>query len=220
MVAANDVATVIIARRGQWTDAWSLQKLLYYVQAWHAAITDKPLFEEDIQAWKDGPVVPKVWRSRQAQESRRAASQHVEDVALPEFASDLIDMVLGAYGSMSGEELRALTHVEEPWCDARGNLPEGASSEEVIPPAAMAAFYRANRKLGGRTAADLAAGGLHLMSHASVDPIDVDGILAGLSFGAYMDVGHDQWGGANLVDSEKLEVDGVQEGRHRSYSGA
>ena len=41
---ANDIASVIIARNGPWLDAMSLQKLLYYVQAWHLAITDEPLF--------------------------------------------------------------------------------------------------------------------------------------------------------------------------------
>jgi uncharacterized phage-associated protein len=37
-------------------DAMRLQKLLYYVQAWHLAVTDEPLFPEQIKAWKDGPV--------------------------------------------------------------------------------------------------------------------------------------------------------------------
>ena len=35
MYAANDIASVILERTGSWLDAMSLQKLLYYVQAWH-----------------------------------------------------------------------------------------------------------------------------------------------------------------------------------------
>ena len=39
-----------------------LQKLLYYAQAWHLALTGRPLIDEDIQAWRHGPAVPSVYR--------------------------------------------------------------------------------------------------------------------------------------------------------------
>lgn len=39
-----------------------LQKLLYYSQAWHLAIYDEPLFQDRIEAWVHGPVVPSVFR--------------------------------------------------------------------------------------------------------------------------------------------------------------
>ena len=35
-----------------------LQKLMYYSQAWHLALRDIPLFNEDFQAWVHGPVLP------------------------------------------------------------------------------------------------------------------------------------------------------------------
>ena len=38
-----------------------LQKLLYYAQAWNLAIHSKLLFNDPIQAWVHGPVVPSVW---------------------------------------------------------------------------------------------------------------------------------------------------------------
>ena len=76
MYAANDIASVILERTGSWLDAMSLQKLLYYVQAWHLAITDRPLFEEQIKAWKDGPVVPQVWHARD-RKSTRLNSSHL-----------------------------------------------------------------------------------------------------------------------------------------------
>ncbi|MDB6118895.1 MAG: putative prophage protein, partial [Verrucomicrobiaceae bacterium] len=40
-----------------------LQKLLYYAQGFHLALTGAPLFEEDIQAWVHGPVVREVWQA-------------------------------------------------------------------------------------------------------------------------------------------------------------
>ncbi|MEH2444259.1 MAG: type II toxin-antitoxin system antitoxin SocA domain-containing protein [Nostoc sp.] len=35
-----------------------VQKLLYYAQNLHLAMYDEPLFEEEIQAWRYGPVCP------------------------------------------------------------------------------------------------------------------------------------------------------------------
>lgn len=194
---ADQVASVIIARNGPWIDSMSLQKLLYYVQAWHVAITDRPLFAEKIKAWKDGPVVPQVWHARRDKASRRASTQEVPEGLLSQDESDLIDLVLAAYGSMSGEELSALTHVEGPWQNARGDLPPGVECREPLDLAEMADFYRSHRKLGGRTAADLAAAGIHVRSKAAGGPIDVDAILDSLGE-EFEDAGDDPWGGANL----------------------
>ena len=38
-----------------------LQKMLYYQQGFHLAYFGTPLFEEDIEAWMYGPVVPSVY---------------------------------------------------------------------------------------------------------------------------------------------------------------
>lgn len=38
-----------------------LQKLLYYVEAWHAALKDKALFSNDFEAWAHGPVCKDVF---------------------------------------------------------------------------------------------------------------------------------------------------------------
>lgn len=38
-----------------------LQKLVYFAHGWHLAIVDQPLIEEDIQAWKYGPVIPELY---------------------------------------------------------------------------------------------------------------------------------------------------------------
>ncbi|MEV4838195.1 type II toxin-antitoxin system antitoxin SocA domain-containing protein [Nonomuraea sp. NPDC049486] len=217
MLTANDVASVIIARNGPWLDAMSLQKLLYYVQAWHVAITNEPLFDEQVKAWKDGPVVPQVWRARKDRASRRAATQNIEGIHLDDLASDLIDLVIGAYGSMSGEELSALTHAETPWKEARGDLPADAECRNPISLDAMARFYRTHRKLGGRTAADLAAGGIHLSAAKGAGRVDVDALLASLGDEG-MDAGSDPWGGGNLQDSSLLDAEGIEQEPRRSYA--
>lgn len=44
----------------------------------------------------------------------------------------MVDLVLATYGSISGDELSALTHIEQPWLDARGDLPPDAPCSEPI----------------------------------------------------------------------------------------
>ena len=38
-------------------DQMKLNKLVYYAQAWFLANFDKPLYEDDIEAWPHGPVI-------------------------------------------------------------------------------------------------------------------------------------------------------------------
>lgn len=219
MLAADDVASVILARSGPWMDAMRLQKLLYYVQAWHVAVTDEPLFPEQIKAWKAGPVVPQVWHARKDRDRRRAATQNVGDIHLDAMTSDLIDLVLANYGSMSGEELSALTHVEQPWRQTRGNLPEDAECRESIDVSVMARYYRANRKLDGLTAPDLAAGGIHRRGSGASGPVDVDAILDSLPE-EYGDAGDDPWGGANLDPGDRYDSDGIVRTPGRAYGAS
>ena len=202
LINANDLASVIIARRGAWIDAMSLQKLLYYVQAWHLAIADEPAFSEKVKAWKDGPVVPQVWHERRDGRTRSAAVQDLQNITLDPLTSDIVELVLATYGSMSAQELSALTHTESPWMDAREGVPPESESRQEIEREAMASFYRRERRLGGRTAADLAIGGIHLAAHIPDDePLDIDSLLSSLADDdEESDV--DPWGGANLLTAK------------------
>ena len=38
-----------------------LQKLCYYAQAWHLALLNEPLFNENVEAWIHGPVIPALY---------------------------------------------------------------------------------------------------------------------------------------------------------------
>jgi uncharacterized phage-associated protein len=41
--------------------AMKLHKLLYYCQAWSLVWDGEPLFEEEIEAWVSGPVIPYLY---------------------------------------------------------------------------------------------------------------------------------------------------------------
>jgi uncharacterized phage-associated protein len=213
---ADDVASVIIARCGSWLTAMQLQKLLYYVEAWHLAITDRALLDEDIEAWEKGPVVPEVRNLRRSAASRLAGN--APGVELDATASGIIDLVLSTYGSLSGDEMSYLTHAELPWVEARRGLRNDAPSNRAISKESMAEFYRERRRLDGRTAADLAAIGVFNRSLDQNDErVDVDSLLAGLSRDLD-DPGDDPIGGSSLDVPPDLDLDGIETQPRHAYA--
>ena len=59
-IKAIDVAQYILnyfRKKGQPITTLKLQKLVYYVQAWSLVWDDAPIFDEDFEAWVNGPVV-------------------------------------------------------------------------------------------------------------------------------------------------------------------
>lgn len=118
-----------------------LQKLVYYAQAWSLALFDRPLFEEDFQAWMHGPVLPSLYH--------RHKDYKYEPLPAPEGAVDLdpdtealLTDLLNTYGEKSAKALEELTHQEEPWIRARGGLSIEEYCREIIPKDHMKEFYR------------------------------------------------------------------------------
>lgn len=61
---ALDISKYIIIRSCQFgapVNHTKLQKVLYFIQAEFLVLKDEPCFEERIEAWKDGPIIPKVY---------------------------------------------------------------------------------------------------------------------------------------------------------------
>jgi uncharacterized phage-associated protein len=155
----DDVAAALVTKLGP-VDAMKLQKLLYYAQGWHLAITGQPLFSEPIEAWRDGPVVPAVYFKHRRM--RKVTNWPAGDPAgLDKDALQLLDLVCASYGELSGDDLSTLTHSEEPWRYARRDLRDDQWGDSRITYDAMRRFFT-GRELAGHTTADLAAGGLAL----------------------------------------------------------
>ena len=39
-----------------------VQKLVYFAHGWHLGITQKPLINEQVEAWPYGPVIPSLYQ--------------------------------------------------------------------------------------------------------------------------------------------------------------
>jgi uncharacterized phage-associated protein len=139
MPSAHDVARYILEQKGE-MDTWKLQKLVYYSQAWHLVWDSEPLFEEPVQAWANGPVIPALFREHRGKfKMKRWPKGNIS--RLTKSQRESIDVVLKHYGKRSGFALREHTHKEPPWKDARTGFDAGAPSNAVITHDAMASYY-------------------------------------------------------------------------------
>ncbi|WP_338664314.1 type II toxin-antitoxin system antitoxin SocA domain-containing protein [Pararoseomonas sp. SCSIO 73927] len=139
MPSVIDVAAYILAEKGPMT-AMKLQKLVYYSQAWSLVWDERPLFNERIEAWANGPVSPALYEHHRGQFTVMQLTAGNPGL-LDDEARKTVQAVLSYYGDKSAQWLSDLTHLEAPWKDARGTLPDGALSSAEISQASMAEYY-------------------------------------------------------------------------------
>lgn len=139
MASVFDVAQHILKKQGPMS-AMKLQKLVYYSQAWHTVWADKALFRHKIEAWKDGPVCPALWREH-ANQFRVSGLDQGNQNALDARERRTVKQVLDFYGKHSAQWLSDLTHSEDPWLDARRNTRLGERSNAEIKTQAMQRYY-------------------------------------------------------------------------------
>jgi uncharacterized phage-associated protein len=143
---AHKIAQYIIAFSHEQGDPISnlkLQKLLYYVQAWALALHDEPIFDEQLEAWLHGPVVPSVYSDYKGWAWQPInANITLEEAELPEAVKAHVNEVLEVYGPLTAPQLELLTHQEDPWIKARRGLPKDVASNSVISHEDMRAFYK------------------------------------------------------------------------------
>lgn len=146
---ALDVAQHVYDRLG-WVDAWRLEKLTYFAQAWHLAWDGRPIFDDQFEAWSDGPVVRNLHRvNKYGRDNGSTTSLPGADTnRLSPATRAAIDNVLEFYGKLSKSELIALTHEDTPWRVARGGLDDGVPSTEVLSVTEMRRCYTA-KVVGG-----------------------------------------------------------------------
>ena len=110
-----------------------LQKILYYIQAWHLVFFDKhPLFSDSPEAWVNGPVYRAIYSQYKDKwdgegtiqlENGEGSFQNMQDALtaldLTDDQISLINTVLKKYAGMSAGQLVYLTHAEAPWNEAR-----------------------------------------------------------------------------------------------------
>lgn len=119
-----------------------LQKLVYYAQAWHLALRETPLINDDFEAWIHGPVCPNLYYEYRGYGYHDIPAVDDEKVNINDTGVEqVLEAVWTAYGSFDGKYLEELTHQETPWNIARQNLTKWSHSNKIISHQSMKDFY-------------------------------------------------------------------------------
>ena len=146
-VTVNQVADYFINQAHEVGDPIShlkLQKLVYYAQAWYLALYGEALVDERFEAWVHGPVSPTLYQRFKG----NSWSPIEADVGAPDLPPEVrehLAEIFEAYGGFSALDLERLTHAEEPWIAARGDLEPTAPSTNPISEDLMRRFYAARQ---------------------------------------------------------------------------
>ena len=134
-----DVAAYILQKMEPMT-TMKLQKLVYYSQVWSLVWDEKQLFEEDIEAWANGPVVRDLFDYHRGM--YEISTMPIGNPRLlNQEQQETIDAVLEYYGDKSAQWLIELTHMEDPWIQARKGLPPLERGSRVMSLDTIADYY-------------------------------------------------------------------------------
>lgn len=168
----QDVATycgLVLLKEGMTVSPLKLQKMLYYIQAWMMVFFDHQLlFDDKPQAWVNGPVYPMVYdRFRSIgcydmmtkgdfiQEGTLSENivAYEKRLELTERQLEVLHRLIAIYGAKNQDQLVFMTHCEDPWSIARGDLGLFENSNNPISFDDMYLYYKAryeaNRKTRG-----------------------------------------------------------------------
>ena len=128
--SAASVANYIISHASNVTNL-KLQKMLYYIQGFALVRLGHPIFNDYIEAWSYGPVIPSVYymfKENGANPIRHTVQ--AEEITNP-YIQRFLDGIIRTMEPYSGADLVALTHkVGTPWSQVWG---KGEGRFGIIP---------------------------------------------------------------------------------------
>lgn len=148
MTTASKITEYLIykgVKGGDFVTNKRIQKLLYYIQAWHLAINKEPIFEDKIEAWIHGPAIRSVY-----EEYKSYVANPIDKISNENIMSELekdviefVDRIVAAYSKYDTATLEYMTHAEDPWQKARKGLELNESSNNEITQESMRDYYTA-----------------------------------------------------------------------------
>ncbi len=139
---ANFFLKIVDRDSGSTITPLKLQKILYYAQGYYLAKFDKPLFNEDFQAWAHGPANPAIYDKYKDYRFESIDEPEEELYDFDEDTSLFLAHIWDAFGIYDGKYLEELTHSEFPWIKARKGYEPGQKCEVVIKKEDMKEFFK------------------------------------------------------------------------------
>jgi len=122
-------------------DPMSLEKHVFYSQSFYLALTRQPLFGEEVEAWRDGPVVPAVYHAYKSFGALPIIPTDGGAATLDENVECFLQEVVTFFGRYTALQLSDATHAEPPWRDARKGLHRRDPSRVRIPKEVLLSCY-------------------------------------------------------------------------------
>jgi uncharacterized phage-associated protein len=143
MLNCRDIAkyflSLISEESGDLISNLKLQKLVYYAQGLQLALYETPLFDEEIEAWTHGPVVPELYYSyKDCGSNAIPRPTDIDFSVYDDQTKEVLDEVYQVYGQFSAWKLRNMTHDEQPWQSVYSTSGSGS----VIPKPLMQSFFK------------------------------------------------------------------------------
>lgn len=114
-------------RTGETIDQMKLHKLLYFSQRETLAILGEPLFNEDIEGWKYGPVSKTV---RINFNKNKGIEGQTEDIDSE--SKYIINNIILEYGALASWRLSQISHSEISWKNSRIGLLDNENGNNII----------------------------------------------------------------------------------------
>lgn len=161
-ISISDVAKYTVLRLQQLGASISplkLQKLLYYIQAWHMVyFNHNSLFSTEPEAWVNGPayrVIYDEYKSVGIYDQITPAFFNLtfktlgdevkklhDEMDLQDEQWNFLEAIYKHYGTMGHDRLVMLTHSEKPWNEARKGLSPIEYSDNKISLELMYSYYK------------------------------------------------------------------------------
>ena len=116
-----------------------MEKLLFYAEGHHLATTGNALFNEEIQAWEEGPVCPNALPAYGGAKKYQPIplSNPIPTVSLAAISS--ITIAISLFGKLDADQIGEKTHTEAPYLQTWNN---GLGRNHVIPEEFMKDFFK------------------------------------------------------------------------------
>lgn len=109
-----------------------LQKILYFVQAEFLVTKDDVCFDDRIEAWDFGPVVPVVYHEYKVFGSNNIITRIRKNIFIESSDREMINEIVNECDRFSATDLVEITHKQTPWINAYEKFRNNEISIESI----------------------------------------------------------------------------------------
>lgn len=114
--SALSVANYVLTNAKEPISNLKLQKMLYFIQGFALVRLGHPLFDDEIQAWTYGPVIPSVYQEYMHYGSNNITGTEPAEIITNPTIKSLLDGLIRSMERFSGADLVRMTHLPDtPW---------------------------------------------------------------------------------------------------------